>query len=103
MRVMKTLTSSTTSSVTTSKPDKIADAEGRADSYIGSVPAVGNRNSTDARHIVPGIECIPATAKISLEPTGEIHRIRHRWHADIAQIACAIPCRDIHAAAERDR
>ncbi len=50
-----------------------------------------------------GVEGIPLAIQKGLEPAGEIHRIRVRGHADIAEIACAIARRDIHAAAKRDR
>jgi hypothetical protein len=45
----------------------------------------------------------PLATKISLEPTGKIHRRIHRRYADVAEIARAVARRYIHAAAERDR
>ena len=53
--------------------------------------------------VVARIKGIPAPAEIRFKPSAEIHRIRRGRHADVAEIAGAIPGWDIHAAAERDR
>src|SRR3954451_1925229 len=60
------------------------------------------RAMADAGNVVAGIERIPAAAEIDLEPGAEIHRIRLRRNADVAQITGAIARRDVHAATQRD-
>ena len=42
------------------------------------------------------------TAKVCLEPGGEIHRAVWGRYADVAQVASAVACRNVHAAAECD-
>ena len=46
------------------------------------------------------IEGVPVSAKVSLEPRTEIHRVGDRRDADITEIAGSVTCRNIHAAAE---
>src|SRR5207302_2933434 len=77
--------------------------EGRGDRDIRRVAAARDQRPADARDVVARVENVPLTTEIDFEPGREIHRrIRYR-HADIAEIAGAIPCRDVHAAAESDR
>jgi hypothetical protein len=52
---------------------------------------------------VPGVECVPATAKIDLEPRAEIHGLGLWRDVDVAEISGAITRRDVHATAQRDR
>src|SRR5206468_3776184 len=61
-----------------------------------------DQHAADSRHVVARVECVPAPAKIGLEPAGEIHWAIGRWHADVPEIAGAIARRNVHAAAERD-
>ena len=49
------------------------------------------------------IERVPLAAEIGVEPGREIHRRVRPGHADIAEIAAAIACRDVDAAAQGDR
>src|ERR1700722_8537586 len=58
---------------------------------------------TDPRHVMAGIEGEPAPSHEGLEPGAEIHGRRIGGHADVAQIAGAVPRRNIEAAAEGDR
>src|ERR1700737_1480651 len=58
------------------------------------------QNTPGPRHIVPWVEGIPASSEIRLEPGGEIHRAVGRRYAHIAEIAGAVPRRNVHAAPE---
>src|SRR5262249_43274540 len=78
-------------------------AERGADRHVGGVAAACHDDAADARHVVAGVEGVPAAAEIDLEPGAEIHRIGLRRYADVAEIAGAVARRDVHAAAERDR
>ena len=78
-------------------------AKRTANGDIGGVAATGYQHTADARYIIAGVEGIPTAVKVSFEPTGEIHSTVGRRHADIAQVTCAIACRNVHAATECDR
>ena len=41
-------------------------------------------------------------AQVNLEPGAEVHRIRLPRHANVAEIAGAVPCRNVEASAKRD-
>jgi len=76
--------------------------ECRADRDLCRIAPAGDQHSADARDVVPCIKGMPRTAEIGFEPSREIHwRVRDR-HANIAQIARAVPRRDVHAATKRD-
>src|SRR5208282_4106964 len=62
-----------------------------------------HQHAAYARHIVARVEQMPTAADPGLEPCGEIAGRKRRWRPDVAQIACAVARRDIHAAAEGDR
>src|SRR4029434_6932141 len=76
--------------------------EGAADGGVGGVAAAGDQHATDARGIVAGVEGVPTAVKVGLEPGGEIHYAIGWWHADVAEVAGAVPCGDVHAATEGD-
>ena len=63
---------------------------------------VSDQHAADSRDVIARIEGVPPSAKIGLEPAGEIHRAIGRRHADVAKVAGAIARRNIHAAAEGD-
>src|SRR4029450_8074110 len=76
--------------------------EGAADGGVGGVATAGNQDASDARDIIAGVEGVPMAVKVGLEPGGEIHRAIGRRHADVAEIAGAVTCGDVHAATESD-
>src|ERR1700744_4666755 len=84
------------------KADKGVRSEGLGDGNVRSIAPLGDQDTADPRNVVACIECVPAAAEIRLEPAGEVARGIRWWHADITEIARAIPGRDVHAAAERN-
>src|SRR5262249_53539027 len=74
-----------------------------ADRHVGGITPARHEDAADARRVVTGVEGVPATAEIDLEPGAEIHGIGIGDNSDIAEIAGAITRRDVHAAAKRDR
>src|SRR6266480_4638819 len=82
--------------------DQLVRPEGVGDRHVSCVAAQSDEHAANSRHIVPWIKSIPPPAEIRLEPAGEIHRGIGRWDADVAEIAGAIACRNVHAATERD-
>src|ERR1700744_4251987 len=78
-------------------------AEGHGDRHVARVAAARHHDAADARRVVARVEGVPAVAEEDLEPGAEVHRIRHRRDADVAEIARAIARGDVHAAAQRDR
>src|SRR5687768_11509054 len=79
-----------------------ARAEIGGDRYIGRIPPPRHQDASDPRLVVPGVECVPLTRKIHLEPSAEVHRRRIGRNTDVAEIAGAVACRNIHATAKRD-
>jgi hypothetical protein len=71
--------------------------------HVTGVPSPGNGNTADAAHIVTGIECDPHSTEIDLEPGIEVHRLPVGRHTDVAEVAVDVACRDVQAAAQRDR
>src|SRR5438270_220525 len=78
-------------------------AEGRGNCDVCRIAPAGDQHAADARDVVARIKSVPLAADIGFEPGCEIHRRVRDRHADIAQIARAVLCRDIHAAAKSDR
>src|SRR5205823_5156507 len=78
-------------------------AKGRADRDIRRVATAGDQHPPDAREVVACVKRVPPAAEIGFEPGGEIHCRVGDGHPDVPQIAGAVPRRDVHAAAERDR
>ena len=91
--------------------------EGGLDDLIGtdreSRQRVGAEDITDwnVGGIAPAGRCaagccgchgVPVSTNLRLEPRGEVHRLRSRGHADVAEITGAIASRYVEAAAERD-
>jgi hypothetical protein len=56
----------------------------------------------DTKRIVTGVEGPPTVAQVDFKPCAEIHGQQQR-DADITEIACGIPGRNVHRAAKRDR
>ncbi len=81
---------------------ELGHAEAGGERHVGGVAAVRHQDAADARSVVACIERVPAPAEVHLEPGAEIHRVRHRGDADVAEIAGAVARRDVHAAAQRD-
>ena len=69
---------------------------------IYGVTPLCHRNAPDPGLIVTGVHGMPRPSEINLEPRAEIHRIWIHGHANIAQIACTIPRRNVHTATERN-
>src|SRR6516165_12826346 len=70
---------------------------------IHRVTPACDRDSADARRIMPGVESEPAPVQIDFEPGIIILWRGIRRHPDIAKESIAITGRNIHAAAEGDR
>src|ERR1700730_3738690 len=79
---------------------KLTRSEGRPHRDIGRIATSGNQDSPDPRRVVPGVKYVPAVAEIDFEPGAEIHRGVAGRDAHITEIAGAIACRDVHAAAK---
>src|SRR5712664_2080919 len=77
-------------------------AERRGDCDIGRIAASSDEHAADARDVVSGVERVPRPTEVGFEPTREVHRTVGGRYTAVAEIACAIACRDIHTAAERD-
>ncbi len=77
-------------------------SESRGDRNITRVSSPRHQNAAHARHIVARIERVPAAANPGLEPCREIADSIWRGRSDIAQVAGAVSCRNVHTAAEGD-
>jgi hypothetical protein len=66
-----------TSSVLTLKLARSHDRD------VGGVAPARHQNASDARHVVAGVERVPAPAEIGLKPRAEIHWRIVGWHADV--------------------
>src|SRR5258708_9279117 len=64
---------------------------------VDRIAAPCHQHSPDPRHVVPWVEGIPASSEIRLEPSGEVHRTVGRRFAHVAEIAGAVPRRNVHA------
>src|SRR5579864_6479762 len=78
-------------------------SEGAADGRIGRVATASNQDPAHSGFVVPGVEGVPLSVEIGLEPASEIHRRVRRGDADVTEIARTVAGGDVHAAAERDR
>ena len=86
-----------------SKARKDAGAENLSQGHIGRVSALRHQNAPEPDAIVTRIESAPASPKIDLHPSREIHwRVRGR-NPNIAHIAGAVSRGDVEAPAECDR
>src|SRR5580704_1519153 len=79
-----------------------ARSEAGHDRDVGRVASARHQDAADAGAIVAGIECVPVSPEIDLEPCTEIHGLVDRRYADVAEIAGAVARRNIHAATQRD-
>src|SRR3984893_2124594 len=79
---------------------QFAGTEGVAEGDVGRVAATRDQPPADARRVVARVEGMPLPAKEYLEPGGEIHRIVHRRHTDVAEVPGAVARGDVHAATE---
>jgi hypothetical protein len=52
--------------------------------------------------VVPRVDAVPTASEKDFGPGAEIHRIGINRNADVAEIAGAIPRRNVHAPTERD-
>src|ERR1700751_4164095 len=82
--------------------DQRVRPKGVGDWHVGGVAPLSDEHPADSRHVVARIKGVPPPAEIRLEPAGETHWAMGGGHADVAKIAGAIACRNIHAAAESD-
>src|SRR6267378_5882068 len=64
---------------------------------VDRITAPCHQHSPDPRHVVAWVEGIPASSEIRLEPSGEVHRTVGRRCAHVAEIAGAVPRRNVHA------
>src|SRR5258706_15378415 len=84
------------------KADQGVWPEGLGDWNVCGIAALGDQDAADPRNVVARIEGVPAAADKGFEPAGEIPRGVGRRHADVAEIARAIPRWNVQAAAERE-
>ena len=56
----------------------------------------------DPRHVVPGIERVPAATEIGFEPDGEVHRVVRDRNVDVGDVAEHVPGGDVQRPTERD-
>lgn len=71
--------------------------------HVRGIPPLRDQNPSNAQHVVARIEHPPAPVKPYLHPGCEVARRIGRCHADVAQIAGAIPRGNVHTAAKGDR
>lgn len=69
---------------------------------IRGIATAGDENTGNPGRVVARVEHPPLSLQIDLHPGREIPRRMWLRLADIAEIAGAVACRDIHAAAEGD-
>src|SRR6267378_7824326 len=67
---------------------------------VDRIAAPCHQHSPDPRHVVARVEGIPASSEIRLEPSGEIWRAVGWRCTHVAEIAGAVPRRNVHASAE---
>src|SRR5216684_2693008 len=77
-------------------------SEGGRNRHIGRVTASGNEHASDSRNVVARIEGMPAATEVDLHPGGKIHGAVGRRNSDVTQVAGAVACGNVHAAAESD-
>src|SRR5215207_7364465 len=70
---------------------------------IGSVSPARDQNATDPRIVVARIKGVPPPPEKDLDPSRKVHGCIGRRKPDVADVPCAVPGRDIQAAAERER
>ena len=77
-------------------------SKGRHNGHIRRIATASHQHSSNPWGIDSGIKNVPLAAEVCLEPAREIHRRIHRRNANVTQIACAVACWNVHAAAQRD-
>jgi hypothetical protein len=70
---------------------------------IGSISPARDQNPTDPRIVVARVKGVPPPPEKHLDPGREIHQRIGRRKPDVTDVPCAVPGRDIQAAAERER
>ena len=70
--------------------------------YVGGVAALRDEDAPDPGGIVARVEGVPTAAEIDFDPRRKIIRRVRRRNAYIGEVAGAIACRDIQAAAKSD-
>src|ERR1700753_3654117 len=84
------------------EPDQLRRPEGGRNSNVCGIAAAGDHDSSDTRMGVASVESKPTTIEEYFVPSAEVHRRGISGNADVAEIAGAIPRRDIHAPGKRD-
>ena len=77
-------------------------AEGGTDRYVNCVASTGNQDTANSRNVVTRIEGVPLASQECLEPAREIHCPERRGQANVAQVPCAVTCRNVQASAKRN-
>src|SRR5258708_4151662 len=85
------------------KTVEIGVAKGCGQRDIDGVAAPRHQNPPDPRRVEARIEGVPLMIEIHFKPCAEVHRGRHRWYSDIAEIARGVARGDAHAAAKCNR
>src|SRR5271166_4527215 len=67
---------------------------------VSSVTSLSNQYTSNPWDVVTRIECVPTPANVGFEPSSEIPWGIWGRHAYVPQIAGAVSCRNVHAAAE---
>jgi hypothetical protein len=76
-------------------------SKGRRNSHVGGITSLRDHHAPDPGMVMPRIEGEPATVKEHLVPCAKIHRGRITRYANVTQVTCAVPRRDIHASGKR--
>src|ERR1700691_5357839 len=71
--------------------------------YVGGVAALRDKDAPDPGGIVARVEHVPTAAEIDFDPRRKIVGRIGRRQADVGDVTGTIACRDVQAAAKRDR
>src|SRR5690242_17158989 len=85
-----------------SKADQGIGSKGLGNRNVSCITSLSNQYASNPLHVVTRIECVPTPADVGFEPSCEISWWIRRRHANVAQIAGAVSCRNVHATAEGD-
>ena len=83
------------------KSRQLGDPKGGRHRDVRRVATPSHDNAPDAGMVVPRINGVPTAIEKDFGPAAEIHGIGIDRNADVAEIAGAIPCGNVHAPAER--
>jgi hypothetical protein len=84
------------------KANEICHAKCGRDRDVSSVTAAPHDYAADPGMIMTRIQREPTPIEKHLKPSAEVHWVDIDRHADVAEIACAIACGYVHAAAKRN-